>query len=78
MARDSRLQCPVAAMTLVNNNQIKKVRRKLLEDVFFFFHAGQPLVKSEVNFVRFINCAVLNFGHLVAKMPEVVHNRLVG
>jgi hypothetical protein len=39
------------SVALVNYYKVKKVRRELLIDVFFFFGSGYCLVKGEIDFI---------------------------
>ena len=60
-----------AAMTLVNDYQVKEVRAKLLVGVIFFVIICEALVKGKIDFVSLIDLLMLYDCKLVLKMLKV-------
>ena len=65
------------AVTLVHEDEIEEVRRKLLVDVLLLLGARDGLVEAEVNLERFVHGAVRDLGHRRAERFEIVGLRLV-
>ena len=66
-----------AAVTLVHDDQVEEVGRKLAIDILPFLRPRDSLVEGEVNFVGFVHLALDDFGHFVAEEAEIVGHRLV-
>jgi len=64
-------------VALVDDDQVKKVRAKLLVNISFFFGAGHRLIKRQVDLVGFIGLTFLDFGHGRAERLEVVGHGLI-
>ena len=66
-----------AAVTLVHDDQVEEVGRKLAIDILPILRPRDALVEGEVDFVGFVHLALDDFGHLVAEEAEVVGHGLV-
>src|SRR5438552_17154482 len=64
-------------MAFINNSQIKKVFGKLFVDLLSFFSSGYRLVERQVNLIRFVGLAILDFGHCRAERFEVIGSSLI-
>ena len=67
-----------AAMTFINDNQIKEIGRKLAVAVLPLFRARDALVERQIDLKGFVDLATGDLGHLVAKVTKVVGHGLVG
>ncbi len=65
-------------MTLVDHDEVEKVRRELLIDILLLLRATDRLVKREVDFESFIGASIGNLRHRLAEGLEVVGLGLVG
>ena len=66
-----------AAMTLVHNDEVKKLGTELLVGIGVGVVVGKALIQREVDVVSGINLLVLDDGHRLFEMAEVAANRLV-
>src|SRR3989338_3187051 len=64
-------------MAFVDDDHVEKTARDMLENLVFFVRAGDGLIQAEVNFVGWVNLAILDFRHDRAEGLEVVDQRLV-
>ena len=60
-----------ATMTLIYNNQIKEIGRKLLIHVIFFIVICKSLIQRKIYFIRLIYFLLFDNCQLVLKMFEI-------
>ena len=65
-------------MALVDYDQVEEVAGDGFKDFIFFVGAGEGLVKTEVDFVGWVDLPVFDLGHDRTEGLEVVDEGLVG
>lgn len=65
-------------MTLVDDHQVKEIRRELFVDVLIFSRTGDGLIEAQVDLVGFVDRSVGDFGHRLAEGFEIVGLGLIG
>ena len=64
-------------MAFVDDDQIEKVERKLLVDVFVFFRSSNGFVETEIDFLGLDDRSIRDFGHCLAERLEIVNQRQI-
>src|SRR3989339_1230779 len=64
-------------MAFVDDDHVEKIARDTFENLVFFVRAGDGLIQAQIDFVRWINLAVLDFRHDRTEWLEVVDERLI-
>ena len=59
-------------MTLIDDDQIKEVRRELLVDVLRLFRPSDGLIQSQIDLVRLVGGAVRDLGQRLTKRLKVI------
>jgi hypothetical protein len=65
-------------VTFVDDDEIEEIGRDIFEDLVFFGGTREGLVKAEIDFVGWIDLAVLDLRHDRAKRLEIVYESLIG
>ena len=72
-----RIFCSAPPVTLINNNQIKKIFGKIFIDVLELFSAGNRLIKGKIYFIRRVYLTVFYLCHCRAERLEIIYTGLI-
>src|SRR5262249_36485558 len=66
-----------AAVAFINDHHVEELGRDAFENLVFFIRTGDGLIQTQIDFVGWINLAVLDLGHDRAEGLEIIDQSLI-